>query len=142
MEMWRAVKDFEGSYEVSSHGRIRSLTRTVVDTSGLRTRVFKGKLLKNVCISSGYHLVSLHKGNRRVTRRLVHRIVMETFKPVDGMEFLIVDHRDGNRTGNRLSNLRWTTFGTNNRNTPYTRYLQGLLQAHGVSYICEEKYEG
>lgn len=139
-EVWKSVLGFEGLYEVSDLGRVRSLPRLVTDKNGKRTRLWKGKILNNICAQTGYHFVSLHRNAERETRQLVHRIVMSAFEPIDNPEEMIVDHRNGKRNDNRLENLRWTTFDTNNRNTPYVRYLQALLNWNNIEYETEEEY--
>lgn len=141
MEEWKPIADFEGLYEVSNEGRVRSLERVVKDKTKDRTRTFKGKILNNVCANTGYHMISLHKNNSRMARRTVHRLMMAAFSPRDGMENLIVDHINGNRSDNRLENLRWTDFITNNRNTPYIRYLQQILKDNNIDYIGEEDWK-
>lgn len=140
MEEWRPVLDFEGLYEVSNKGRIRSLDRIVKDKTRNRTRLFKGRILQNICASTGYHMVSLHRNNKRITRRTVHRLVMESFYPKSDWTD-VVDHINGNRSDNRLENLRWVDFHTNNRNTPYIRYLQTLLKNNKINYIGEEDWK-
>jgi hypothetical protein len=139
LEEWRPVKGFEGLYEVSDEGRVRSLDRLVKDKTKERTRLFKGRILNNICMTTGYHMVSLHKNNKRVSRRTVHRLVMEAFCPTDSL-LNIVDHKDGNRSNNKLENLRWVDFFTNNNNTPYIRYLQKLLQENNIEFIGEDKF--
>lgn len=141
MEEWRSVKDFEGLYEVSNKGRIRSLDRLVKDKTRNRTRLFKDRILTDVCANTGYHMVSLHANNHRQCRRTVHRLVMEVFDPRDDYKNLIVDHINGIRSDNRLENLRWTNYHINNRNTPYIRYLQKLLKDNNINYIGEEVFE-
>lgn len=141
-EVWLPVSGYEGLYEVSDLGRIRSLDRVVVDKSGKRTRKFKGKILTNVCANTGYHLVSLHKNNKRVERRQVHRLVAETFLPNPECNSMYVDHRNGVRTDNRVENLRWVYPSENNNNTPYTRYLRSLLDDHSIKYKTEEEFNG
>lgn len=137
-EIWKDIKDYEGLYQVSNKGRIKSLERKVTDKNGKRTRVFKERILTNVCAHTGYYMVSLHKNNYRQERRTVHRLVMETFCPIEDMDKMIVDHINGIRNYNLLENLRWVDFSTNNRNTPYIRYLQKLLQENNISYIGED----
>jgi len=132
---WRPVKGFEGLYEVSDQGSVRSLDRVVKDKSGNRTRTFKGRELKDICANTGYHLVSLHRNNERITRRQVHTIVAETFLASDMGDGLVVDHIDGIRSNNVLTNLRWVTHTENNRNTPYTRYLRGLLIQNNINFL-------
>ena len=139
-EYWLPIKNYEGLYEVSNYGRIRSLDRLVKDKIRNRTRLFKSRILTNVCTNTGYHMVSLHKNNKRCERRTVHRLVMETFVPTENPTW-IVDHINGIRNDNRLSNLRWASFDTNNRNTPYIRYLQNLLKENNITYVKEDNFE-
>lgn len=138
-EDWKPIVGFDGLYEVSSLGRVRSLPRVVIDKNGKRTRYLKGRILQNVCAQTGYHMVSLHRNAERVSRRTVHRLVMEAFNPIS-KEGLIVDHINGVRHDNRLSNLRWVNFNVNNNNTPYIRYLQSVLKGYGIMYISEEDF--
>lgn len=139
-ELWKPVVGFEGLYEVSDMGRVRSLPRRVTDKNGKRTRLWKGKILNNICAKTGYHFVSLHKNAKRETRQLVHRLVMMAFEPIENPEQMIVDHRNGIKDDNKLSNLRWATYDTNNRNTPYIRYLQELLKTNDIKYVLEESF--
>lgn len=139
-ELWKPVVGFEGLYEVSDLGRVRSLPRLVTDKNGKRTRFWKGKILNNICAQTGYHFVSLHRNADRETRQLVHRLVMMSFAPIETPEQMIVDHKNGIRSDNKLSNLRWTTFDINNRNTPYIRYLQGLLKMNDINYVMEDSF--
>lgn len=141
MEEWKSIKGYENLYEVSSYGRVRSLDRIVLDKQKKRIRLFKGRILTNICATTGYHMVSLHRNNKRIERRTVHRLVMETFYPINNMKDLVVDHINGVRHDNKLENLRWVTFNINNRNTPYIRYLQQLLKINNIKYIGEDKFE-
>ena len=139
-ERWAPVAGYEGLYEVSDHGRVRSLDRLVVDKTGTRQRLFKGRLLQNICASTGYHHVSLHRNNKRVERRQVHRLVAEAFLGRPATERMCVDHRNGARDDNRVSNLRWAHPAVNNNNTPCTRYLRSLLTQAGVPFKTEEEF--
>lgn len=141
VEEWKPVKGFEDRYLVSNFGRVKSLSTTVTDKNGKRTRVFKERILNNVCSNTGYHMVSLHANNHRQSRRTVHRLIMESFNPVKDSDKLVVDHIDGNRSNNMIENLRWVDYSTNNRNTPYVRYLQTLLNNNNIEFISEDKYE-
>ena len=139
-ERWLPIEGYEGIYEISSRGRVRSLDRVVVDKNGKRTRHLKGRILTNVCANTGYHHVSLHRNNVRVERRQVQRIVAEAFlgKPSDPK--MHVDHRNGVRDDNRVENLRWVHPAVNNNNTPYTRYLKNLLIEAEIPFKDEEQF--
>jgi hypothetical protein len=112
-ERWLPVVGFEGLYEVSDFGRVRSLDRLATYTTPKGTVVIrrhKGVLLKPGIASNGYPLVVLGKGNSR----LVHALVLTAFvgPPAPGFE---VCHADGTRTNNCLTNLRWGTRTDNMR---------------------------
>lgn len=109
MEGWVPVVGFEGFYEVSDLGRIRSVDRIVKCGSayGPTTRTIKSTVLKPSFDRDGYCLVSISRGKNQISKR-VHRLVLESFVgscPI-GMECL---HNDGNPSNNKLSNLSWGT---------------------------------
>lgn len=107
-EEWRPVFGYEGLYEVSDLGRVRSLPREV-DNSGLgpgRKYTYPGKTLKPSRMKIGYQSVTLsYKGQKKPS--YVHRLVCEAFQgpPRDGKTQ--VCHYDGDRHNNSNSNLRW-----------------------------------
>lgn len=99
-ETWLPVVGFEGRYEVSDHGRVRS-------THGRTAR----RVLSGGLYTGGYPGVTLRKDGRRHSR-LIHKLVAEAFigpRP-PGMQCC---HGDGCRTNNALSNLRWDTTVNN-----------------------------
>lgn len=111
MELWKAIPGYEGFYEASSTGRIRSIDR-VVDTYSHRAarparQRRKGKVLSQNIGHHGYLLTCLNSHGRSATKR-VHMLVCAAFhgsRP-DGMEAC---HSDGNKINNRSDNLRWDT---------------------------------
>lgn len=99
---WRAVVGYEGLYEVSDVGQVRSVDRVVINR-GFSHRL-KGRELKQV-LSRGYPSVMLSKGGK--TRRWqIHLLVAKTFVPGTGE---VVRHRNGVKTDARAENLEWGT---------------------------------
>ena len=106
-EVWKDIPDFEGSYQVSNMGRVRSVDSVVTFSDG-RVRKYKGKVLKPYINNTGYEQVMLYDDNGYNLKR-VHRLLLETFKPHINMNDLDVNHIDGNKLNNHLTNLEWLT---------------------------------
>lgn len=105
IEIWRPVKDYEGYYEVSNLGRVRSLDK-YVNTKCDSMRMRNGRVLK--CIKHNeYMWVSLSKDNIKSKKR-VHRLVAEAFIP-NPYNLPYINHKDENKTNNVLENLEWCT---------------------------------
>ena len=113
-EEWRDVVGYEGRYQVSSEGRVKSLERKVPKWDGERT--VKERILKPCVTGSGYLYVNLYAGGR--TRMFyVHRLVCQAFhdNPDNKPQ---VNHLNEDKTDNRACNLEWctaeenTNFGT------------------------------
>lgn len=104
-QVWRDIPDYEGLYQVSDKGNVRSI----------KTSDIKGRLLRPIELSQhpntqGYYSVVLTKDRKRTTWT-VHRLVALTFMP-DGVNEQ-VNHLNGRKKDNRLSNLEWCTQGQN-----------------------------
>ena len=114
-EIWKPVKGYEGLYEVSNEGRVRSLDRVITSLPCsyrvAQTRRFRGKLKATRLNNYGYELVTL-SANKKAKTFSLHRLVLEAFvgECPDGMEAC---HYDDNPTNNHLSNLRWDTHYNN-----------------------------
>lgn len=109
-EIWKPIKDYEGLYEVSNFGNVRSLDHYA--SNGVKDILYKGRTLKYWWDGKhNYKMVTLSKDNRK-TKYLVHRIVAETFmeNPKNKKE---VNHKDGNKGNNEVSNLEWVTSKEN-----------------------------
>jgi DNA-binding XRE family transcriptional regulator len=106
-EVWKPVVGYEGSYEVSSLGRVRSLTR-LVDCKGGRKRSMSGKVMSVSIDHRGYRRVMLQRSGERKLLK-VARVVCHAFNGGPEGERNQAAHCDGSRTNDRASNLRWAT---------------------------------
>lgn len=111
-ERWLPVVDYEGLYEVSDMGSVRSLDR-VVRQRGRKDRFFPGVTLAAATNIHGYPMVALCR-NGRARSFKVHRLVLEAFTgpAPEGHEAC---HNNGNRGDARLVNLRWDDHSSNMR---------------------------
>ena len=120
-EIWRPISGYEGLYEVSNNGRVRSVQRIIHYSDGY-DRINDGRILKPAKASKDkrcdYLRVSLSKDNF-VRQFSVHRIVAEHFvNRNDGCDF--VNHIDGNKHNNSAENLEWVTASGNKMHAVYT----------------------
>jgi hypothetical protein len=111
METWKPVPGFDGYYEVSDLGRIRSVDRVIQRNNGTTQRR-NGKVLRPG-LTRGYPHLNLCK-NGELYPRYVHTLVLQAFvgECPENMECL---HKDGNPKNARLENLRWGTSSENSR---------------------------
>jgi hypothetical protein len=117
-EIWKDIAGYEGYYQVSNLGRVKSLDRIIPHkrhiTHHLKGKICKGKIIK----AGGYVVVSLGKNNQGKWIK-VHQIVAKTFIPNPENKHEI-DHINAIPTDNRVENLRWATR-LENANNPITK---------------------
>ena len=111
MELW---KDVVGSrfYQVNNMGRIKVRAGSYIRKDG-KPYTVKEHIVTPFMSKAGYYIVNLHYDIE--CKYLVHRLVLETFNPCDGMETLFVNHKNGDKKENALSNLEWCTRTENAR---------------------------
>ena len=110
--IWEPVQGYEGLYEVSEHGVIRSCARYIkTDIRHVDTRLIEGRFLKQNTKSNGYKTVDLCKEGK-VKTMLVHRIVATAFCP-NPKGYRFVNHIDSNRANNDSCNLEWVSSSEN-----------------------------
>lgn len=151
-EIWKPVKGYEGFYEVSNLGRVKSLERYV--KSGNRTIKVYEKIL-SICKMQGkrgipYYVVELSKNGKPKTARL-HRLVAEAFIP-NPLNKPCVNHIDYDTSNNEVSNLEWCTHKENNDHSYFRRkkalkgvnsklrfYNNGNTGEHHIYYSKKDK---
>lgn len=117
-ELWRDIIGYEGCYQVSNLGRVKSVVRTV--RSYPNERIVPERILQQQRLRSGYISVGLWK-NHKFKRATVHRLVANAF--LSNPENLPqVNHKDGNKGNNSLNNLEWCSRDENMRHA----YRHGL----------------
>lgn len=129
-EIWQDIPGYEGIYQASTFGRIKSLNRYRKGKRGSQTFV-KGRIMRMTKSKSGYQQVGLSK-NLEYKYYFVHRLVAITFidNPTNAK---CVDHINGKRDDNRLENLRWCTI-KENLNYPLAR--KNIAKANRNSTKC------
>jgi len=112
-EIWKDIKGYEGLYQVSNIGRVKSLERTVPRKNGSKLPI-KERILKPKANRDGYLTVVLCKGSGKRKGFLVHRLVCEAFHK-NPKNKPCVNHIDENKTNNTAGNLEWCTYSENNK---------------------------
>lgn len=145
-EEWKDIVGFEGHYEVSSHGNVRSIDR-VVSRSGPQGDTFKkGQILNQYVTPKGYRRVQLRlEGNAQ--NYMVHRLVAEAFIPNPGGRPQ-VNHKDGMKGNNSVPNLEWATASENLQHAYEEQLRDGALkyvvtcEELGITTLGTEQMEG
>ena len=130
-EQWLAVREYEGIYQVSDRGRVRSLQRQITDRNG-ELQLIPGKVLKFQSDRYGYLQVYLTQ-NYQTQLFNVHHLVAQTFLPPplgevgSKLDSYCLNHIDGNKQNNRAANLEWITHAANQQHA----IDSGLFNSHG-----------
>lgn len=107
-EVFKDVPNYEGLYQVSNIGRVKSLSRVITKRNGVNSPV-KGRFLKQGTGRDGYLLVILKNTGINKTFK-IHQLVAICFlNHTPNGHKIIVDHKDNNRSNNNLSNLQLIT---------------------------------
>ena len=119
VEIWKDIPEYEGRYQVSNLGNVKTLTRLVIEHR--RTYIRNGKILNQYNDKAGYYKVKLYNGDGSFLSKGVHQLVASLFIP-NPNNYPQVNHIDGNPRNNEISNLEWCS---NSQNTKHA-YSTGL----------------
>lgn len=109
-EIWKDIKNYEGIYQISNMGRIKSVEHTIIRKNGKKLLI-KEKILKQSLRgrnNNKYYHITLHGKCFRV-----NRLVAETFIP-NPNNLPCINHKDENKLNNKVINLEWCTYQYNN----------------------------
>lgn len=111
-EEWRAVPGYEGKFEASSQGRVRSVARWTGTRGQNQFRWVKSHIVGKNNGGRGYHRVNVAKYGKGKQHEVVHRMVAKAFVP-NPDNLPCVNHIDGCKTNNHPENLEWCTHQEN-----------------------------
>jgi len=126
MEEWKDIPGYEGLYQTSNLGKVKSLKRPRV----------KEKLLKGEIDQDGYIRITLSK-NGKTKKYKAHRLVMMAFNNTTDSS-LQINHIDGNKKNNKLENLEWCTASYNTIHS----YINNLNKTKGFKTLIKNKLTG
>ena len=136
VEEWRPIAGYEGLYEVSNLGRVKSKKRVDINRLGVK-RILKEKILKPCKEKNGYLRVNLWV-NGKNKHYTVHRLVANAFIP-NPDKLPQINHKDEDKTNNNISNLEWCTPEYNINYGNRTKKVSDLQKNdRGKSYIIDQ----
>lgn len=146
-EIWKDIKGYEGKYQVSNLGRVRSLSRLV--WNGKVYVKHTGRILsqtvryskKRMCYTYSY--VSFHNKSNAPTKKIfIHRLVAEAFIP-NPNNYSFVNHKDENKLNNTVDNLEWCTCEYNNSyGTARERSIKTKIRKGITKPVCKYSLDG
>lgn len=142
-EEWRDIVGYEGLYQVSNLGRVKSLERLVASPRGLIEHIITERILSIKVHKFGYLEVSLHSKGKSKTYK-VHRLVALSFIP-NPNGLLEINHKDENKSNNIVDNLEWCTakynanYGNRNKKSSIGR-SKGIIQ-YDLKKVIVAEYE-
>jgi hypothetical protein len=109
-EIWKPIDGYEGYYEISSCGRVKTVERKVYNPGVLGDGCYRTvpEIIRKPNIMKGYHCIALRKDNKVKVFR-IHRLVIEHFAEKQPSKEHQVNHIDGDKSNNCIENLEWVT---------------------------------
>ena len=139
VEEWKDIVGFEGRYQISSFGRVKSLERTnfylSTNQTGIEFQSAKhcSETILKTFLSRGYEHISLKKGSKSKTYS-IHRLVAEHFIP-NPNNYPVINHKDENKFNNRVDNLEWCTQRYNSNYGTRNKRIAEKLKDNPLFYI-------
>lgn len=148
MEEWRDIPNYEGYYQASNLGRVRSLDRTVICSDG-RERFYKGRVIEGVLNKDGYRQASLYREGIGMSYNLSQLVSMAFLGHEPNGNKLVVDHINGDKLDNRDENLRIVTNRANlstcfrsDRKTLSSKYAGVSWDKGSSKWKAQVKFKG
>jgi hypothetical protein len=136
-EIWKDINEYEGLYQVSNLGRVKSCNRIVLTTKKV-LRKYKGKIMVTNSLSRGYCIVNLSKNNIK-KNHLISRLVANAF--IENKDNnLEVNHKNGNKLDNKLENLEWISHKKNQEHAIKNKLYKMLPVIKIENSIIVEKF--
>lgn len=136
-EIWKPIEGYEGLYEVSNLGRVRSLW-----FRNNHSLVRRDKIMSATDNGHGYLIVCLRREGCKRVNHYVHRLVAKAFIP-NPDNLPVIDHIDHNRSNNVATNLQWITQGDNVRRSRHLmRKPKNFKTNTGENYISKQSKDG
>lgn len=132
MEIWKDILGFEGMYQISNKGNVKSLERTTTHNRRLSEKLLKTRQDKN-----GYYIVTIYKNKRRYDFK-VHRLVALMFIP-NPKNLPLVNHKDENPANNNVDNLEWCSYSYNVNYGSRNAKASKKMKSKSYDYLKGEK---
>ncbi len=134
-EEWRDIINYEGSYQISSYGRVKSLNRTIVLNNG-KERKLEGKIRAYGTDKAGYPITRLSTVNKGATTFTIHRLMAKAF--LEFRDELYVNHIDGDKSNNKVSNLEMISASDNIKHAFKLGLCNQSGERNGYSKLTKE----
>lgn len=130
-EAWKDIPEYEGLYQVSNTGKIKSISHLTRNNKSYGMRLTKGRILSQYKMPNGYYQVTLSKNEVR-SKKYVHRLVAESF--IENKKCLSdVNHIDGDKNNNNVLNLEWCSHRDNQ-----IHMIKNHMTKKAIPVVCKE----
>ena len=138
-EIWKDIVGYEGLYQISNYGRIKSLKRELkqFDGTGYSIHPYKERILSQTQHKQGYLMVGLCK-NCKSHLYQVHRLVGKAFIP-NPNNLPEINHKFGNKSDNRVKSLEWCTRLHNQREAEKLGLIHSPMRIAGEGHPSNKK---